>query len=436
MNFKNILLVSILAASIFFISYWAGRAHFVAFWVAYTVAFGAYFLLYRHIETAAEARLLVKIAWILRGGLIFSIPTLSDDIYRFIWDGRLLFVGENPFAMTPQMFFDMGKYQDTLTAELFNLLNSKNYYSVYPPICQAVFGIAVWLFPKNIYASMVVIKAFLWLFEGGTLWLMRNLSPKKWLLYALNPFIIIELCGNGHFEAAMIFFFILALTFLEKKETTIYSLAQSSTAWVFAVAAKLLPLMFLPILLRRLSGRSLYIFGLSFTFFMVVLFLPSASGFLNASKSIALYFNNFQFNASIFYFFNFFISQIAGYHAIHISSPILIVLCISSIFYIVFSQKSSYNSDIFNTCLFINILYLLFATTVHPWYIALPVALSVFTDWRFPLVWSFFIGLTYFGYIGQQHTENMVFLCLEYAAVIAFFMYEKRRLENSPPLSI
>src|SRR5688572_18821679 len=30
--------------------------------------------------------------------LLFSIPNLSEDVYRFIWDGRLLAAGHHPFS--------------------------------------------------------------------------------------------------------------------------------------------------------------------------------------------------------------------------------------------------------------------------------------------------------------------------------------------------
>jgi hypothetical protein len=38
--------------------------------------------------------------------LLFAVPALSDDFYRFVWDGRLLFNGINPYTILPADFIN------------------------------------------------------------------------------------------------------------------------------------------------------------------------------------------------------------------------------------------------------------------------------------------------------------------------------------------
>ncbi len=144
-----------------------------------------------------------------------------------------------------------------LSNDLFTQLNSPNYYTIYPPILQTVFAISSFLFPKDIYAAALIMKFFILLAECGTIVFLLKLfkqfeiHAKNIAIYALNPLVIIELCGNLHFEAFMIFFLLLSVWWLVKNRIIL-----SGFAMAFAVCAKLLPLMFLPFLIRRLGLKN------------------------------------------------------------------------------------------------------------------------------------------------------------------------------------
>ena len=68
--------------------------------------------------------------------------------------------------------------------------------------------------------------------------------------------------------------------------------------------------------------------------------------------------------------------------------------------------------------------YFLLSTTVHPWYIATPLLLSVFTKYRFPIVWSAFVMLSYSAYGAEGFKENLWLVAAEYVIVIAFAITE------------
>ena len=64
------------------------------------------------------------------------LPTLSDDGYRYLWDGLVAAEADvSPYAYRPADPA-LGPWQDE---PLFVRMNSPAYFSVYPPASQAVF---------------------------------------------------------------------------------------------------------------------------------------------------------------------------------------------------------------------------------------------------------------------------------------------------------
>ena len=434
------------------INFFIQRHEFATLFATYAVFFATYLFVLKKATTDKDLSFFIIIGLLLRCVAVFSFPNLSDDIYRFLWDGHLINLGENPFDHTPQYYIENQLFTERLTSELFSKLNSSQYYSVYPSVCQAVFTLATFLFPKSPYGAAVVIKLFLFLCEIGSVFLMKKMTADKdiyhinaTLIYALNPLIIIELVGNAHFEAAMIFFFILAVFLLKQKDSqkptdrmllnhrinNVRGIFLSAVSFSLSVVSKMLPLMFLPLFFKKLGlKRSLY-FWTMVGFLTLIFLLPlyNALFFNNIGKSLGLYFGNFEFNASIFYVLRAIGFWVYGYNMIHQITPFL------TFFIVIFILKKSffarpsppqYESLFFDNCLLVVSLYFACATTVHPWYAALPLSISVFTKWRFAVVWSLLIFLTYAGYTegSSKHTENMTFLIIEYSIVYAFFAFE------------
>jgi alpha-1,6-mannosyltransferase len=428
------------------ISFNTQRHEFANLFATYAVFFATYLYILKNTKTEEDLNFYLKIGLILRGLAVFSFPILSDDIYRFLWDGHLMNLGENPFSHPPQYFAENHLFNARLTPELFSKLNSPNYYSVYPTVCQGVFATATFLFPKSIYGASVVIKLFLFACEAGTLFLMKRMASDKSLftlnaplIYALNPLIIIELIANAHFEAAMIFFFLWAV-YLQQNLTKVPNFRKvfsSATVFSLSIVSKMLPLMFLPLFFKKLGWRRSFSFWVMVgTVTLVFLFPIYNSLFINnIGKSLSLYFGNFEFNASIFYLWEAIGFKMYGYNIIQQITPFLtsfvVLFILKKSFFEINKintppQYFEYSKSFFEDCLLVISLYFACATTVHPWYAALPLACSVFTNWRFPLVWTFFILLTYAGYTegSSKHTENIPFLLVEYTAVYGFFIFD------------
>ncbi|MCB9340708.1 MAG: hypothetical protein H6577_21500 [Lewinellaceae bacterium] len=379
----------------------------------------------------------LAIALLLRLILVFSMPNLSNDVYRFIWDGRLLVQGYNPFDHQPVYYLENAIPIKGIDRALFDAFGAKNTYTVYPPVAQAQFGSACWLFPESIYWGSVVMKCWLFAFEAGTLCLLvkllkrHNLPTGNVLLYALNPLIITEIMGNLHFEGAMVFFLLLAFWLLPNyRKATFNNLILSAGAFALSICSKLLTLLFLPFLVKWLGWRRSLLYFLLTGLFTVLLFVPivNSTFLLNFGDSLNLYFQKLEYNASLYYVLRWVGFQIWGYNNIALIGPLLGLVAMGVILWMAFGKwkRDSRLQQIEwpEKWLFAICVYLLCTTTLHPWYLALPIALCVFTKWRFPIVWSGMIFLTYINYSYDPYHENLWLVALEYLTVLAWFLYE------------
>jgi hypothetical protein len=373
--------------------------------------------------------------------LFFNLPNLSDDFYRFIWDGRLWLNGMHPFTKLPPEFLSMNL--TGIDQSLFDKLNSKNYFTIYPPVAQGIFMLSA-KFSNSIEGSVLAMRVLILLAEAGSIYLLLKIIavyklPKgNVLLYALNPLVIVELTGNLHFEAFMIFFLLLSFFWFTDDK-----LVLASAAFALAIGVKLLPIIFLPILIFILPWRKSILFYFSILVICVLLFIPMynqqvINGF---SQSLNLYFQKFEFNASLYYLVREYGFWKYGYNTIQTTgwkmavgcSIVIILLILFRNFVLlkkVNGQWSIVNTPLtidyrlLTTCLFILTIYFIFATTVHPWYITTLVALSTLSNYRYALLWSGLILMTYAGYSASNYSENLWYVIVEYLLVFAYLVYE------------
>ncbi len=396
----------------------------------YALSFAVYILIFQFTVKNLSVYYFIGLGILLRIILIFSFPSLSDDIYRFIWDGNLAVHGINPFNHSPSYFIENQSNIPGITQELYDNLNSPNYFTVYPPVCQAIFAVSCWIFPESWVGSAMVMKIFMFAFECGTIILLVKLIEhfklpiKNVLLYALNPLAIIEIMGNLHFEGAMIFFLLLAIWILIKNR-----LVLSALAVAFSIASKLLPLIFLPFLIKRLGWKkSLQYFGIM-GIVLLLLFSPLINGIFiqNFGESLDLYFQKFEFNASIYYLLRWLFKIITGYNQIAIIGPVLGIIILFGIIFFAIKEQNPDFKPLFKAMLFGICLYLFLATTVHPWYVLLPLVLSIFTPLRFPVIWSGLIILTYVNYSYPEYFENLWMVALEYLIIFVAMFWEFKK---------
>ena len=105
------------------------------------------------------------------------------------------------------------------------------------------------------------------------------------------------------------------------------------------------------------------------------------------------------------------------------------LLIIPTIFYSVvyfFKNIKKQNVRILEPALYVFTIYLLGSAIVHPWYIILPIAISIFTSFRYPIFWGVLIFLTYIHYSVYKEYEYLV-LILEYVMIIGLIMVESSK---------
>ncbi len=415
-------------AGYFLLAYQISRTQTIALYLVFAGLFAAYAWLLQFDLTAVQLRYVLIAAIVFRCIFLPALPHLSDDYFRFIWDGRLSAQGINPFNVLPLHFVQTQQSLHTgVSSSIYAGLNSKSYYTIYPPVMQGIFWFGAKIFPHSIPGSIVVMRLFILLSELGTILLLRRLliywgkSEKLTLLYAWNPLVIAELTGNLHFEAVMIFFLLLSVYLLIRGNESL-----SALAFGLALSVKLLPLMFLPALVRRIGWKktipygiiSIGITGLLFLPFMDTVFLQ------HIGSSVGLYFSKFEFNASLFYLIRWLGTQIIGYDIIYAAGPALGVCMLYGMGWYLRKERKPDGQNIFRSWMWIWLIYLACSTIVHPWYVTPLVVFAVFSGYRFPIFWSGAIVLTYFTYRQMPYRESLGLVTLEYTVVFAVMVWE------------
>jgi alpha-1,6-mannosyltransferase len=371
--------------------------------------------------------LILGSAMLLRLSLMFMTPNLTDDYFRFIWDGLLFTHGYNPYLLIPSEFIHSSHAVAGLTDSLYAGLNSASYYTAYPPVCEFIFGLSAKLAGGNILSNIVIIRLIILLAELGVISLLYklisrlNLSPYLIAIYAFNPLVILELTGNLHLEAVMLLFLVVAIYLLISKKHLL-----AGVSFGLAVGVKLVPLIFLPLLIKRLGLAKSITFYAIVGVTLAVLFLP----FYNANlipdffSSLRLYFQTFEFNASLYYVLRWAGYQLTGYNIIATLGIALAVITFLIVVTIAATEKKVTWLSLFQSMLFCLSAYFLLATTVHPWYITSLVLISLFTSYKYPILWSIFIILSYAAYRTAPYSENLWLVGVEYVIVLGYMGYE------------
>ncbi len=417
---------TLLFFSIFFTVYYPGQHQFDMLFPLYTLATIGWILV-------MNQPLSTKQVWIyglgIRLSLLLSFPALSDDIYRFFWDGKITLSGQSPYGILPEDI--LAKGIPYLDKPIFDLLNSPFYYTIYPPVSQFYYAVSSYF--GDITQTAFTLKTLMLLTEGvGFYFLIRLLKNKnvptaRAGYYFLNPLVIIEGVGNLHFEVIMISFIIIALYQLYQNKMI------SSAFWFsISIGVKLLPMMLLPYFLFSLKGKNRLIFFMGLLFFSVIIFSPMMGviPIHSFANSLDLYFRKFEFNASVYYLFRYIGQQISGYNLIKYLGPLLGIL---TVFYN-FRKAKQYKDNTFSTFfkygLYVWTFYLFLATTVHPWYLISVLFFATFNQWCYPYFWSYLIFISYANYSGAIYYESMWLIGLEYFLLLVYIImeYNKRKV--------
>jgi alpha-1,6-mannosyltransferase len=405
------------------------KLYLILFLILSVIYLGAVVLVLKNQATIGHSPavlgLVVLFAVFFRICLVPADPTvLSQDMYRYIWDGRVQQSGINPYRYPPA-----AAELDHLRDEgIFPKINRKPAPTIYPAAAQAFFRLFYLLAGDNVAG----FKGLLVLFDTMTMLALIGLltthgfAPARIIIYAWNPLVIFEIAYSGHLEGLAVFFLVTAfyLQGLGRKNGGVALLA-------VAGAIKLYPALLLAALLnkgRRIKG--LMLFGAS----LALLYLPYLGVGREIFGFLPTYLNNpdESFNLGLKSLLLF---LWPGLDYARLSQVFLIFLLLAAMFIL---TREKGKVEVLRSAFWLTGLLLLFMpASLHPWYVIMIVPFLAF----FPSpAWLFFSGavsLSYLKYITPGEIMPTWVLLTEYlplfALLSAAFFLKNNALGNLIP---
>ncbi|MFQ5638426.1 MAG: hypothetical protein ACE5IR_10580 [bacterium] len=228
---------------------------------------------------------------IFRITFLLAAPSLSDDIYRYIWDGKVSNSGINPFQYPPNA--------DELTPlrdqTIYPKINHRGISTIYPPVNQFIFW-ATYRISPTVFAFKVTFVLFD-LFTIALLFLLLKtfaIKATRILIYVWNPLIIVEIAGSAHSDIIGVFLLTLFLWLFVKRK-----IHWANVILAVSFLTKYITILFLP-LLFFFKRYSKILIVLIFLVVVAMLYLPYADAEKRLFEGLFVYSDKWQFNGSIF----------------------------------------------------------------------------------------------------------------------------------------
>ena len=193
-------------------------------------------------EAPQTGPVLLAVAIAARLALFPVTPTLSDDVWRYVWEGKVVAHGGDPYHQAPA---------DPALAPLRDRvvhprINHPDLATIYPPFAIAGFALVA-----RLSATLWAMKGWIVLHDLALVlvlmaWIRRRTGRAGPVLaYAWNPLVLAEYAGNAHHDPTALLWLVVALAWVDRRPVA------SAGALGIAVGTKLAPVLALPALLRR-----------------------------------------------------------------------------------------------------------------------------------------------------------------------------------------
>lgn len=347
---------------------------------------------------------------ILRCFVLGSHPNLSDDIYRYLFDAKLLFNGFSPYVQTPSAWIVANQMPFGDMKELLTNMNSPNYFSVYPLLLLSIFLIG-FVLNSLLQTQFLGIQIIFLLFDFLNLNLIRRFYPKEsfhfyWIYFA-NPLVIIEGVSQMHPE---ILFVPWLLVFVQTNHLWIRELAM-----IILTQFKINTVLFL---LGFSHQRKKILYGafgilLSLVVWKITVFSNLES---QGSRGIGLFFHSFRFAGilePIFYItlHSFGYSYLSGILSLSTFAFLLINL---------FLNEKFLSLPIERRLFLLYTIFLLFSPVIHSWYWILFVILGMICRIN-PILQTLVIILAFLSYL--IYVSELYFYLYWILSLIGFGIY-------------
>ncbi len=302
-----------------------------------------YFVLLRNSLNRNIILLLTLLTLTLKFLFIFKEPLLSDDIYRYLWEGKILLNGFNPYTFPPN-----SEALSFLRDNIYINVNHKEFTAIYPPFNLILNALIV-----KLHYSVTFYKFTLFLFDTaafftviGALHLSKR-PLRESLIYFLNPLTTLEIEWSGHNDIIMLLMMSIGYLFLLKKRDSISSLL----FYTLALLSKFVYIIFIPFFANSYKKINILII------IALLFYIPFIYGKEHIFDSLIMYSKSWEFNSSLFSLLKIFISDN------FIVRKGLLLLYFVMYVYICLNVKS-----LDRKLLFLTLALILVSPTVHPWY--------------------------------------------------------------------
>jgi hypothetical protein len=326
----------------------------------------------RHLPVRPTLALIGLTAILSRMILVPAAPTLSNDVYRYVWDGRVMAAGISPYAYPPGASEIASLHENDRT--IWPYINRKAAITIYPPGAQLFYAALYNLNPNSVTwtkAAMVLVDLANCLL---VVLLLRRLSMPvaRSLIYAWSPLPIIEFASSGHVEALSVFWTLLALL-AGTISVQSYASGARRRGQVARIAAgvclagaglvKLIPLLLLAGWVRR--------FGVWVALLAVGLFVGVYAGFTALtggyiSPFLITYLGTEEANSALYFMLSRYIGPAIGVGDEVIRGTLILATLAGAILILLKRERGPY--DFIGKSFLLVAAYLLFATNAHPWY--------------------------------------------------------------------
>ena len=401
------------------------NANPVAFVLLYSLAFLAYYLGVQHVLKQQQAK--HALVLILLTGLVLRILVLggppSDDIYRYLWEGKVQRYGLNPYVYPPDAP-ELASLRDSTTYA--DQINHKDWTAIYPPV--------VMLWHRLFGDSVLALKVSFLLAEGillfflSRLLLLRHMSSERMLIYWWNPLPIWAFSLEGHHGAVGLAFLMAAFYGLVSMRSQIVS----AIAWTAAVLSKGFALVVWPILATRMK-ISEWAWALIFGLMVFLPFLDSGSGLW---KSLTQFGGELHYNDSLHAVFSLSSEVMDASHPL-VSRFLSLMTGLGVLIWVMLKV----NPDPLLRAAWLIGGLLLVMPTVHAWYVITLLPFLCFFPWS---GWLFLTGTCMLPFLAQleiYHTGEWVewhwLKPIEYAPLFGWLCWSvlkkwKRRDHEKP----
>jgi len=341
----------------------------IFFWLPFAVYLFTIWKISKKASKIEEATALKQIsviillfAIIFHATLLFSTSPLSNDIYSYYWDGKVLSNGLNPYAYSP----DAGQLSSLRDSNWGNIMN-KHVSTMYPPLSQGVFAAAYSIFPSTFTLRLCSVS-----FNLLSIWVLililkkLRLDVRYSVIYAWSPLAVIEFANSGHIDSLAILLVLLSFLLLIKKRMVL-----SSATMALAVLAKVYPLLFAILFLRRWGKKGALVFAGVIAAFYLPFLTAGAAGF----QGFSCFVRWGLFNGSLFPLLQAGLGTTMGRHeSLLVSKVIMLLVFVCLLTCLAYRYSRSLQQEendllLWKYSFWLTGAFLLLSPIVHPWYL-------------------------------------------------------------------